>query len=161
MTIDIAANDARAPDAGAPVVVRFADPMLAFGVAMHFLATQPGFGDFPARALAATIDGQIRRGHYRVVTQGARITGYAGWARVDRATADGIIAGGESPRNDRLAALADTGDIVWLTTLSTSTRAAIRALRREMRAANPGRELFGIRHGDNGRRVLERLRFAA
>lgn len=147
--------------AAAPVVRRFDDPMLAFGIASHFVSGQPGFGDFPARALAATIDGQVRRGHYRLVIEGLRVTGYAGWARVDRATADAVAAGTAVPGNDRLAAMADRGDIVWLMTLATITPAAIGALQIDVRAAYPGKEVFGIRHGDGGRRVLERLRFAA
>jgi hypothetical protein len=158
MTNQAAAADA-VPDS-APVPWRFADPMLALGVATHFIARQPGFAAFPARVLMETLEGQIRRGHYLLVVEGQEVTGYAGWARVDRATAVSVAAGGEAPRNDQLAVLADIGDIVWLITLATTNSDAIRMLQREVRALNPGRELFGVRYGENGRRVLEKLRFA-
>jgi hemolysin-activating ACP:hemolysin acyltransferase len=160
MTNQTAAAAAAAPAESPAVPWRFADPMLALGVASHFVARQPGFDAFPARVLIETLEGQIARNQYLLVVEGQEVTGYAGWARVDRATADVVSAGGEAPRNDQLAALAESGTIVWLMTFATTNRDAVRVLQREMRALNPGLELFGVRYGDAGRRVLEKLRFA-
>ncbi len=137
----------------APVIRRFDGDLLALGIASHFVARQPEFGEYPARVLTETLAGQISRRDYCFVCAGPRVTGYAGWAMIDRATADAIKAGGHAARNPALAALAATGDVLWLMTFTALDRVAVRLLRGAVRAAAPGREIFGIRYRDTDRQV--------
>ena len=120
---------------------RPSDPMAALGAAAAFLAARPPFDAFPAGALLRTLRGQVRRGHYLMLVEGARLRAYAGWALLTPAEEAALLNQGSVPTGD-----AHGGQIVWLQMLAAADRPAFRALVAALKAANRGRRGFGLRH---------------
>jgi len=119
---------------------RHADPLAALGAAAAFLAARPPFDAFPAGTLIRTLRGQVRRGHYLLLTEGSRLRAYAGWALLSPAEEAALLAGGRPPSGDA------GGEIVWLQMLAAADRPAFRALVAALKAAHRGRRGFGLRH---------------
>jgi hemolysin-activating ACP:hemolysin acyltransferase len=138
-------------------VRRIKDPFTALGIATHFLAHRQPFAGFRAAELLATLDGQIRREHYLMAFDGQRMAGFIGWALFDRATADHLVQTRQAPSNEVAARFKDGGDVVWLLTVASVSKAALRSLMTAGGNLYPGKPVLGVRHDPAGGYSLRRL----
>ena len=126
---------------------RFHDPYVALGAAVNFLRGVPAFASFDFGAFAATLAGQIERGHYFVVRDGERVVGYFGYALCDAAIAQAWMEGRHVPTFDECRG----GDVIVGMTMHATSREVSAFLIRESLAQLPkGRVLFR-RHYANGK----------
>ena len=83
--------------AGELSVRRFRNPREALGHAVALLRDVEPFASYKFGRFAASLGGQIRRGHYFFTFQDGKIVGYIGWARCSEEIAEAWVAGETSP----------------------------------------------------------------
>jgi hemolysin-activating ACP:hemolysin acyltransferase len=90
--------------AGNLVCSRLSDPVHAFGLALDLLFTRPPFRDYALGPFAATVKGQIKRGHYVFTFRDGVPVGYVGWALCEKAVARAWIERRRVPRHEECLA---------------------------------------------------------
>ena len=81
------------PDSEAGLrLLRFADQMSAFGLAISYLMAKPAFQGLPFGHWAQTVAGQINRDHYVFACRGETVVGFAGWAFASLEEAEAWLA---------------------------------------------------------------------
>lgn len=83
---------------------RVAEPVHAFGLALDLLFTRTPFRDHAFGPFAASVKGQILRGHYVFTFRDGVPAGYAGWGLCDAAVARAWIERRRMPRHDECLA---------------------------------------------------------
>ena len=76
---------------------RFRNPREALGHAVALLRQTEPFASYKFGRFAASLGGQIRRGHYFFTFEDGRMAGYFGWARCSEEVAEAWVAGGAAP----------------------------------------------------------------
>ena len=88
--------DARSNEASAQnlKLARSNNPLVALGMAVNFLMTKPAFAQLRFGDWSRVLVGQINRGHYCFVTDGAnRVQGFVGWALTTEEKAEDWVEG--------------------------------------------------------------------
>ena len=88
---------AEPPKHGELSTQRFRNPREALGHAVALLRQTEPFASYKFGRFAASLGGQIRRGHYFFTFEDGRMVGYIGWARCSEAVAEAWIGGGDAP----------------------------------------------------------------
>ena len=76
---------------------RFRNPREALGHAVALLRQTEPFASYKFGRFAASLGGQIRRGHYFFTFEDGRMVGDVGWARCTEAVAEDWVTGGTAP----------------------------------------------------------------
>jgi hemolysin-activating ACP:hemolysin acyltransferase len=141
--------------AGGLRLVRPASAATALGLAVSHLMTKPAFASLTFGAWSRILVGQINRGHYQLVLDGAgRVVGFLGWALTSEANAEAWVRG----RGGFSDAEAREGDCVVFNAWSADTPAVHGVARQAARAAILGRRLvYFKRHYRDGRTRPTRL----
>jgi hemolysin-activating ACP:hemolysin acyltransferase len=132
-----------------PRVTALRDPMVALGVAAHFLGSRAPFRDFPAGELIATLAGQAKRGHALFALEGQRVRAYVGWALFTTAEAEALARTGIPPAPPA----GQQGDVVWMLTIAAADAAAMKVCFAELRRRYAGKRVMGVRHRPDGKRI--------
>jgi hemolysin-activating ACP:hemolysin acyltransferase len=125
------------------------DPVRALGLAVNYLMSKPAFATQRFGTWSRILAGQINRGHFVFVADGAgRILGFAGWGLTTEALAEGWLAG----RVDLTSDQCRRGDCVLVNAWATDSAAAQRMLAAEGRRASRGmRAIYYQRIHPDGR----------
>jgi hemolysin-activating ACP:hemolysin acyltransferase len=134
------------------------DPETAFARAVAHLMTHPAFARAPFGHVARNLAGQVNRGHYAFVVEGARTCGFAGWACVEEPVAEAWLAGTRGFDD----AAARRGDCVvlnfWQADAPEISRLLMAHLARRLPTA---RRVYARRHYSDGRVRPVRLKLTS
>lgn len=146
---------AGAGQAEAPLrLVRPRSAAAALGLAIGHLMTKPAFAALPFGSWSRVLVGQINRGHYHFVADGAgRVVGFLGWALTGEQGAESWLAGRDIPD-----AAARDGDCIVINAWSADHPAVNRLLLAAARLAIRDKRLvYFKRHYKDGRTRPMRL----
>lgn len=110
----------------------------ALGLAVQVLAKFPAFAELGFGEWAATLAGQIERGHYIFILKGSKVEGLAGWAFADHDEAEDWLAGTNGLPHE----VCHDGDCVILNVWQTNTKPARRFLLNHLRGLFSEKQLL-------------------
>ena len=116
--------------------VRDRNGYAAFGRAVSYLMNKENFRNQKFGQWSKILAGQINRGHYFLVTDGAKTVGYAGWAYVDEATGRAWLKGG----GDTPSANCADGDCIVVNAWAADDERINRFVLHEVRRACIGKK---------------------
>lgn len=124
------------------------NPYAALGRAVSYLMTKPSFANLKFGFWSKTLTGQINRKHYFLVSDGATIVGFAGWALVDEARARAWLDSGADFGSGDCA----NGDCMVINAWAADTDEVNQFVRRELRSRGVGlKAAFAKRFYEDGR----------
>lgn len=122
-------------------------PEIAFSRAVGHLMVRPAFAGAPFGHVARCLAGQVNRGDYAFAVRGAATVGFAGWACVERATAEDWVAGRRGFTDDE----AGSGDCVVLNFWQADAPEVTRFMIERLAGAVPATCVYAKRHYPDGR----------
>ncbi|MGD9617491.1 MAG: toxin-activating lysine-acyltransferase [Alphaproteobacteria bacterium] len=129
-------------------LVQPGNPVFALGLAVSYLVTKPAFARLSFGSWSRILIGQINRGHYRFVVDGAsRVQGFMGWALAAKNDAEDWLTG----RRSLSDAETKEGDSIIINAWAANNPEVHRLLLAECRSVGKGKDnVYFKRHYNDG-----------